>query len=266
MSKWANFIRPLMPILSAIYGFLLIYVTAMPMADGSGTIGAEAVSWMLTLAAIVLTCFLVKRVEPIAFPEANRFSLKFPALAVAAGLLLMAPLWMVVEGGTVYGLTSLMQDIQLEPITYSTDELREDLLSGIHAVLLAPVLEELCFRQLAISPFRRRGSQVVVCVVMALLFGSLHVRNFPGAFLSAMVYGLVFIWSRNVWYAILLHAGHNLTATLLAVYCASGLGELQMSKTPVIILPDTKVIIVSALTTLIGLYLILNHKALDKSR
>ena len=266
MSKWANFIRPLMPILSAIYGFVLIYVTAMPMADGSGTIGAEAVSWMLTLAAIVLTCFLVKRVEPIAFPEANRFSLKFPALAVAAGLLLMAPLWMVVEGGTVYGLTSLMQDIQLEPITYTTDELREDLLSGIHAVLLAPVLEELCFRQLAISPFRRRGSQVVVCVVMALLFGSLHVRNFPGAFLSAMVYGLVFIWSRNIWYAILLHAGHNLTATLLAVYCASGLGELQMSKTPVIILPDTKVLIACALTTLIGLSLILNHKALDKSR
>ena len=178
----------------------------------------------------------------------------------------MAPLWMVVEGGTVYGLTSLMQDIQLEPITYTTDELREDLLSGIHAVLLAPVLEELCYRQLAISPFKRRRSQVIVCVVMALLFGSLHVRNFPGAFLSAMVYGLVFIWSRNIWYAILLHAGHNLTATLLAVYCASGLGELQMSKTPVIILPDTKVIIVSALTTLIGLSLILNHKALNKSK
>ena len=65
---------------------------------------------------------------------------------------------------------------------------------------------------------------------------------------------------------LLLHAGHNLTATLLAVYCASGLGELQMSKTPVIILPDTKVLIACALTTLIGLYLILNHKALNKSK
>jgi membrane protease YdiL (CAAX protease family) len=48
--------------------------------------------------------------------------------------------------------------------------------------------------------------------VMAVLFGILHVRNFPGAFFAAMVYGLVFIWSRNIWYGIALHAGHNLTA------------------------------------------------------
>lgn len=34
---------------------------------------------------------------------------------------------------------------------------------------------------------------VVVCVVMAILFGLLHVRNFPGAFISAICYGLVFI-------------------------------------------------------------------------
>ena len=48
--------------------------------------------------------------------------------------------------------------------------------------------------------------------VMAVLFGILHVRNFPGAFFAAMVYGLVFIWSRNIWYGIALHACHNLTA------------------------------------------------------
>ena len=35
---------------------------------------------------------------------------------------------------------------------------------------------------------------------------------FPGAFFAAMVYGLVFIWSRNIWYGIALHACHNLTA------------------------------------------------------
>ena len=175
--------------------------------------------------------------------------------AVLLGVLLLAPLWGVAEGYIVYGLTSLIHPVQLEPTTYTPDELREDLLASVHAVLLAPVLEELCYRQLAISPFRRRGAQILVCVVMALLFGILHVRNFLGASIDAMLYGLVFIWTRNIWYAVLLHVGHNLMATLLAVYCMLGLGEIQMSKMPVIILPDTKVVVAAVALAIIGVVL-----------
>ena len=100
----------------------------------------------------------------------------------------MAPLCRVLEVYIVYGLTSLIHTVQMEPITYTSDELREDLLASVHAVLLAPVLEELCYRQLSISPFRRRWVQVVVCVLMALLFGIVHVRNFLGASLAAMLF------------------------------------------------------------------------------
>lgn len=60
-----------------------------------------------------------------------------------------------------------------------------------------------------------------------------------------MFYGFVFIYSRNIWYSVALHAGSNLTATLLAVYCWLGLGEMQMTSTPVIILPDMKVLVAS---------------------
>lgn len=198
--------------------------------------------------------------EPKVFPEARQFPLKAPKLSVVVGLLLMAPLWFVVEGYTVYGITSLAHPVQLDPLTCTAAELREDLVSSIHAVLLAPVLEELCFRQMAISPFRRRGAQVVVCVVMAVLFGVLHVRNFPGAFLSAMVYGLVFIISRNIWYGVALHAGRNLTASLLAVYCWLQLGDLQTSSIPVILLPDTKVLVAALLLALAGVEVILLKK------
>ena len=109
---------------------------------------------------------------------------------------------------------------------------------------------------MAISPFRRRGAQIAVYVVMAFLFGILHVRNFPGAFISALFYGMVFIWSRNIWYSVALHAGCNLTATLLAAYYWLGLGEMQMTKTPVIILPDWKVIIASLLLAAAGAWLL----------
>lgn len=260
MNKATGILKPLMPILSAIYGLAVIYVTALPIDGDNPSFVGELLTWLLTLAAIALTLFLVCRVEPKVFPSAKQFSLSLPKLSFFAGLLLIAPLWLVAEEYIVYGVTSLAHSVQLKPLTNTTAELREDLLSSVHAVLLAPLLEELCFRQMAISPFRRHGAQIVVCVVMAILFGMLHVRNFPGAFLSAIIYGLVFIWSKNIWYSVTLHAGSNLAATLLAVYSWLRLGDMQMTTIPVIILPDWKVIIASLLLALIGGVLLLKRK------
>ena len=260
MNKIANLLQPLMPILSAVYGMAIIYVTALPLAGDSYGFADESLTWLITFAGIVLTLCLVRYVEPKVFPAAAQFPLKWPKISVVIGLLLISPLWFVAEGYIVYGITSLAHAVKMEPLTYTADELREDLLASIHAVLLAPVLEELCFRQMAISPFRRRGAQMVVCVVMALLFGIFHVRNFPGAFISAMVYGGLFIWSRNIWYSIVLHAGRNLSGTLLAVYCWLQLGDMQMSKMPVIIMPDAKVLIASLLLAIVGGALLLKKK------
>lgn len=257
MNKLVSLLKPLMPILAAAYGTALIYVTAMPIGSDSPDFSGELLSWLLTLAGIGLTLFLVQRVEPKLFPDARQFQLKRPMALVVVGLLLIVPLWFVAKEYLLYGLTSLVHSVQLEPLaTYTAAELREDLVSGIHAVLLAPVLEELCFRQIAISPFRSRRAQIVVCVVMAILFGVLHVRNFLGAFIDALFYGAIFIWSRNIWNSVALHAGCNLTATLLAIYCWLGLGDLQMAKMPSIMLTDAKVVIASIVLAIVGLLLI----------
>ena len=260
MNQAARFLRLLMPILSAAYDIAIIYVTALPLSGDYPGFGCELLTWLITLAGITLSLYLVHRVEPKVFPSARDFSLKLPPMYVFVGLLLIAPLWLVTEEYLVYGITSLFHTVELEPLTYTRDELRKDLLSSVHAVLLAPILEELCFRQMAISPFRRRRVQIVVCVVMALLFGVLHVRNFPGAFFSAMVYGMVFIWSGSIWCSVALHAGRNLTATLLAVYSWLQLGDMRMTEIPVIILPDIKVVIVSLLLAIVGGYLLIKKR------
>ena len=256
MNKFASLLKPLMPILAAAYGTALIFVTAWPTDSDSSGFGGELLSWLLTLAGIVLTLFFVQRVEPKLFPDARQFQIRRPMLHVIGGLLLIAPLWFVAKEYIIYGLTGLVHSVQMEPLTYTTPELREDLLASVHAVLLAPVLEELCFRQMAISPFRSRRAQIAVCVVMAILFGMFHVRNFFGAFIDAMFYGLIFIWSRNIWNSVALHAGCNLTVTLLAVYCWLGLGDIVMTGTPLITLPDVKIIFVSIVLFTIGILLI----------
>jgi len=46
MNKSARFLRPLMPILAAVYGTAIIYVTAMPVAgDNLGFLG-ELLTWL----------------------------------------------------------------------------------------------------------------------------------------------------------------------------------------------------------------------------
>lgn len=256
MKKLSDILKPLVPVLVAAYATALIFLTALPLGEHAPSWGAELASCLLTLGAIGLTLCLVRWVWPRLFPSAVQFPLRLPPFHVALGLLCLAPLWLVIEGCAVYGLLSLFHTVHLEPLVSNAEDMREDLLASVHAVLLAPLLEELCFRQLAISPFRRRGAQVAVCVVVAILFGVLHVRNFAGAFLNAMFFGIVFIGSRNIGYAVLLHAGRNLTVTLVGVYCWLGLGSVQMAKTPVIVLPDAAIIIGSVILALFGAVII----------
>ena len=254
MSLFPRVLKPLMPIIATVFGFTLIYVTSLPMLDEGQSVGGELLSWLLTSAAIVLTYYIVFNVEPKVFQEAAEFPPKRPDFKTIAVILLIAPLFFLVQEYIVYGLASLCSNLQMEPLTYSAEELREDLFSSIHAVLLAPVLEELCFRQMAVSPFRRRGTQVVVCIVMALLFGMLHIRNFAGSAFGALAFGLVFVSTHNIWYSVALHAGNNLIATLLAIYCWLDLGEIKMSHLPVIMIPDIKVLIASIILAAFGVY------------
>ena len=64
MKKITNILKPLMPILAAAYGFGLIYVTALPLDGDNKNFANDLLSCLITLVCIILTFFLVKRVEP----------------------------------------------------------------------------------------------------------------------------------------------------------------------------------------------------------
>ena len=55
MSRLSNILKPIMPILAAVYGFMLIYMTALPMADGNETLDRQVLSWGFTLLAVYCT-------------------------------------------------------------------------------------------------------------------------------------------------------------------------------------------------------------------
>lgn len=76
MNKVASLVKPLMPTLSAVYGFGVIYITALPVAGNHPTFVGEMQTWLITLAGIAMTLYLVQHVEPKVFPAAERFPLK----------------------------------------------------------------------------------------------------------------------------------------------------------------------------------------------
>ena len=120
MNKAASHIKPLMPILSAAYGVAVIFVTAMPVAGDNPTVVGEVLTWLITLAGIALTLFLVLRVEPKVFPTARQFPLKLPKVSVIVGLLLLAPLWRVADEYIVYGITTCTGRVVLQANGYLT--------------------------------------------------------------------------------------------------------------------------------------------------
>ena len=85
MNKAANYLKTLMPILSALYGVAIIYITALPIDGDNPTFVDELLTWLITLAGIALTLFLVHRVEPKLFPAAGQFPLKLPKAIIFVG-------------------------------------------------------------------------------------------------------------------------------------------------------------------------------------
>lgn len=51
MNKTASHLKPLMPILSAVYGIAIIYVTALPVAGDNPTFVDESLTWLMVVIA-----------------------------------------------------------------------------------------------------------------------------------------------------------------------------------------------------------------------
>ncbi len=88
----------------------------------------------------------------------------------------------------------------------------------------APVAEELLFRGYLQSIFRARGGALFAVLLCALLFSAIHFE-LSGSIARielGLIFGLLALWSRSIWPAIVAHATNNGTAILLLY---SGTGE-----------------------------------------
>ncbi len=84
----------------------------------------------------------------------------------------------------------------------------------ITAVVMAPILEEIIFRGIVLDGLLKNYSPVKAILISSLLFAAIHLNpwQFVTAFIGGLFIGWVYYRTRNLAYAIIIHAANNLFA------------------------------------------------------
>src|SRR5690606_12434986 len=78
--------------------------------------------------------------------------------------------------------------------------------------LIAPVVEELFFRDLVLRALLLKLRNIYIAVFLSsLFFMAAHLSLYPGAFLLGLVSGFIYLYSRSVLPCILFHSLSNLS-------------------------------------------------------
>ena len=133
-------------------------------------------------------------------------------------------------------------------------------------MLVAPITEEVCFRFIPISVFEKKHTKIIVGILLAIVFSLLHVRNFLAVMLDALIFTVLLLRTKNVWYNILMHSALNLSATLVFFLSLAGFRIKKSTGMLMVMLIDIKGMILFVVLALVGFFLLLwskNHYRTD---
>ena len=180
---------------------------------------------MVVIAGIIL---LWMKVLPQTFPATNAYRFRKPTIYQV--MMVLGIFFFSLVG--VYRLLYLMRggdaNVAMIPVTYdSKAEFREELMASIHAVLVAPVLEEMGFRIIPASVVQTKKRRIVTLAILAVAFAAFHLRNFWEPLLDAIVSCILLLKTRNSLLSILYHAFNNFMKTV--VFSAAYLGIIDVN-------------------------------------
>jgi uncharacterized protein len=195
---------------------ILIFVQALFV--GPATEAGPVTALVLTGAsAVVVTGLYLLVMRRVAHRRTPELGLRaaVPELlrgaTVGAGFVLVSLLAVVALGG--YRFTAGADDVVVVVLT------------AVVGSFAGAVAEELAFRGIGLQAAERVGGTWFAIVVTSLLFGFAHAFN-PGASLwssfaitveAGVLLGAAFVWRRNLWFAIGVHAAWNTLEGVLGV-------------------------------------------------
>ena len=130
------------------------------------------------------------------------------------------------------GLTSIIAIIKQSPVDHVVSDLTSNISPATNflvMVITAPIAEELLFRKAIIDRTVHFGEGVSV-VFSGLLFGLFHgnLVQFSYAFLIGMLFGFVYVKTRNIFYSIALHMGINFLGSFVSALILDVSGAMDI--------------------------------------
>lgn len=261
MAKDYKILKLFIPILVTIYIILVSLVI--------GLIEEKVIAyWYHTLLVVVAyvlvifaTMFLIRKIYYNIFPESKKYSFTFPKMTNILGLLMIAPFYTTIMNRVYIWFYRLMGNAAIKSTHFET--ISEILLFSITAVFLTPVLEELVFRFMTISPYKTRKGKIFSLLSISLLFGFLHFHNsysFIESIMDGLLYGLVFLSTRNIFYSITLHFAHNLYVSIMGILINLNMPGLYLEDKISIIYSNNYWIAIWFIIAILGVFLIKNAK------
>lgn len=111
--------------------------------------------------------------------------------------------------------------LEIEPYEFSERSTLSVVYSGIAALIIAPIFEELFFRKYLFSELVKSYSLKISIVISSLCFSLIHIqslRNLLPTFIFGIVSCIIYKITKNISYSIILHFFVNLSWLLLTFY------------------------------------------------
>lgn len=245
----------LLPFLAGIYGIVVSLVAEIPTFHNH-SVPARLLSNALEVLFIGITLAALIILLPKSFPQMKNYSFGREKKGVLAAIALCTPMYIIVKYGLIYFVTCFFKSPEMQAYSYTEEMLREELLTAGSTVLLAPVYEELIFRVLPLSVYKKKRTKIVVAILMSLLFAVLHGNNWIAVATDALLYSALFLGFKNVSVNICAHVCNNLFVTVLAVLSFFGVKAKMTKEMPTIILMPWPIIVVSAVMAGTGVFLL----------
>ncbi|WP_099204060.1 CPBP family intramembrane glutamic endopeptidase [Scatolibacter rhodanostii] len=133
----------------------------------------------------------------------------------------------------------------------------------LQLVIIAPLVEEFVCRGVILSALEKHG-QLFAITTSGLLFGLMHgdIASMVVASIAGMLFGLIYIKTRNLWVTVVIHALYNLTATI------SSYSYLFVEEETALLISNllTVIPILLSVVALIVLFTVYRSKMFDKRK
>ena len=256
MEKKHYILKLFMPFLSIIYLVLVMLLAALPLKTDSFVLSERLMSTLIEFGIAILTIFISLKIMPELFSNCKNYKTKLLSFSGVIAILLIVPFITIIEYDVIYNVKILDSSEKYEILPFACDSVFEELICCISAVLLAPVNEELSFRYLSLTPFNKKISQLIVMILVSVIFAHLHNNNFLPIFVNSIIFGLVFIFTKNILCSILFHSFSNLSIFIFGILTKYNITDIKYISNTKILIFSGKTQFVFGILFLVGLIIL----------